>query len=83
MAEARNESSCDSCARAGPATIDDARARLPTRATANVLLGGSGVSSAGTWSHETPLARVSGKPGSLALNMPAGSAALVTLYPRG
>lgn len=60
------------------------RLTAPTlRATANVLLGGRGVSSAGTWSHETPLAQVSGKPGSLALNMPAGSAALVTLYPRG
>jgi hypothetical protein len=52
-------------------------------ATTKVLLGGRGVSSAGAWSHETPLAQVSGKPGSLALNMPAGSAALVTLYPRG
>ncbi len=60
------------------------RLTAPTlRATANVLLGGRAVSSTGTWSHETPLEQVSGKPGSLALKMPSGSAALLTLYPRG
>jgi hypothetical protein len=53
------------------------------RATTDVLLGGRGVSGAGTWSHVTPLPLVSGKPGSLELSMPASSAALVTLYPHG
>ena len=60
------------------------RLTAPTlRARTHVLLGGRGVSSAGTWSHVTPLPLVSGKPGSLELSMPAGSAALVTLYSRG
>ncbi len=53
------------------------------RALAHVSLGGSGVSSAGSWIHGTPLPRVSGKPGALELNLAASSAALVTLYPRG
>ena len=53
------------------------------RATAHVSLGGRGVSNAGTWSHEAPLPRVSGKPGSLELNVAASSAALVTLFPSG
>lgn len=59
------------------------RLTAPTlRATSDVLLGGRSVSSTGAWSHGTPLSSVSGKPGSLMLRMPAGSAALVTLYPR-
>jgi hypothetical protein len=60
------------------------RLTAPTlHARTGVLLGGRGVSGAGSWSHGTPLPLVSGKPGSLELNMPASSAALVTLYPRG
>jgi hypothetical protein len=60
------------------------RLEAPTlRARTHILLGGRAVSSAGTWSHAMPLPLVSGKPGSLELSMPAGSAALVTLYPRG
>ncbi len=52
-------------------------------ATSGVTLGGRGVSGEGTWSSVAPLPSVSGRPGSLALNMPASSAALVTLYPSG
>jgi hypothetical protein len=46
-----------------------------------VTLGGSAVSAEGTWSPLATLPQVSGGPGALALSMPAGSAALVTLYP--
>jgi hypothetical protein len=46
-----------------------------------VTLGGSAVSAEGTWSSVATLPQVSGEPGALALSMPAGSAALVTLYP--
>jgi hypothetical protein len=53
------------------------------RARTGVSLGGRGVSADGTWSHGAPLPRVSGKPGSLQLSLPASSAALVTLYPAG
>lgn len=53
------------------------------RATSGVTLGGSAVSPAGTWTPLTGLPQVSDKRGSLALNMPASSAALVTLYPSG
>jgi hypothetical protein len=53
------------------------------RATSGVTLGGRGVSPEGTWSPGTALPQVSGRPGSLALQMPASSAALVTLYPTG
>jgi len=51
------------------------------RATSGVALGGRGVSAQGTWSPVARLPYVSGRPGSLELRMPAGSAALVTLYP--
>ncbi len=51
------------------------------RATAGVTLGGSAVSPEGTWSPVARLPQVSSKRGSLALEMPASSAALVTLYP--
>jgi hypothetical protein len=46
-----------------------------------VTLGGSAVSAEGTWSPVATLPQVSGRPGALALSMPAGSAALVTLSP--
>lgn len=46
-----------------------------------VTLGGSAVSAEGTWSPAATLPQVSGRPGALALSMPAGSAALVTLNP--
>jgi hypothetical protein len=52
-------------------------------ATTRVSLGGRAVSPGGSWSHQTPLPRVSGKPGSLQLSLPASSAALVTLYRSG
>jgi len=52
------------------------------RATSGVTLGGRGVSAEGTWSPVARLPYVSGGPGSLELQMPASSAALVTLYPR-
>jgi len=52
-------------------------------ATAGVTLGGHGVSPAGTWSPDKGLPLVSGTPGSLGLEMPPSSAALVTLYPTG
>lgn len=52
-------------------------------ATSGVTLGGGAVSSEGTWSSVAPLPYVSGRPGSLALSMPASSAALVTLNPSG
>ncbi len=51
------------------------------RATSGVTLGGGAVSAEGTWSPLATLPQVSGKPGALALEMPASSAALVTLYP--
>jgi hypothetical protein len=51
------------------------------RATAGVTLGGSSVGPEGTWTPSSALPRVSGTRGSLALNMPASSAALVTPYP--
>jgi hypothetical protein len=50
-------------------------------ARSGVTLGGSAVTAAGTWSPVAALPYVSGKPGSLQLEMPASSAALVTLYP--
>jgi hypothetical protein len=46
-----------------------------------VTLGGNAVSAEGTWSPVATLPQVSGRPGALALEMPASSAALVTLYP--
>ncbi len=52
-------------------------------ATAGATLGGRSVSSAGTWNASRRLPRVSGRPGSLELDMPPSSAALVTLYPTG
>jgi hypothetical protein len=51
------------------------------QATSGVTLGGNAVSAEGTWSPAAALPYVSGKPGALALKMPAGSAALVTLVP--
>jgi hypothetical protein len=51
------------------------------RATSGVTLGGGAVSPEGTWSPQATLPQVSGKPGALALEMPASSAALLTLYP--
>lgn len=51
------------------------------RATNGVTLGGNAVSAQGTWSAAARLPYVSGAPGSLELQMPASSAALVTLYP--
>jgi hypothetical protein len=53
------------------------------RATSGVTLGASGVSAEGTWSPVVRLPYASGRPGSLALQMPAGSAALVTLLAGG
>jgi hypothetical protein len=53
------------------------------RATSGVALGARSVSATGTWGPSTPLPRVSGGPGSLELDMPPSSAALVTLYPTG
>jgi hypothetical protein len=50
-------------------------------ATSGVELGGKAVSAEGTWSAAAGLPYVSGKPGSLELEMPASSAALVTLFP--
>jgi hypothetical protein len=49
------------------------------RATSGVTFGGSAVSAEGTWSPAAGLPYVSGRPGSLALRMAAGSAALLTL----
>jgi len=46
-----------------------------------VTLGGGAVGPEGAWSPEATLPQLSGKPGALALSMPADSAALVTLYP--
>jgi hypothetical protein len=51
------------------------------RATSGVTLGGRAVSPEGTWTPVATLPQVSGKPGALALEMPASSAALVTLSP--
>jgi hypothetical protein len=51
------------------------------RAVAGVTLGARSVNSTGTLSPGTSLPRVSGVPGSLRLNVPSSSAALVTLYP--
>jgi hypothetical protein len=52
-------------------------------ARSDVTLGGSAVAPDGTWSPVTRLPQLSGRPGALALGMPAASAALVTLYPAG
>jgi hypothetical protein len=51
------------------------------QATSGVTLGGDAVNAEGTWSPAAALPYVSGKPGALALQMPASSAALVTLVP--
>jgi hypothetical protein len=59
-------------------TILRLTARLPS-STAGVALGGRTVAPDGTWSPSPRLPRVSGSPGSLALAVPAGTAALVTL----
>jgi hypothetical protein len=53
------------------------------RATTDVTLGGSAVTPEGTWAPDAGLPQVSDKRGSLALNMAASSAALVTLHPSG
>jgi hypothetical protein len=53
------------------------------RARTGVALGARSVGAIGTWTPSTPLPRVSGGPGSLELDMPPSSAALVTLYPTG
>jgi hypothetical protein len=50
-------------------------------AKTGVTLGESAVGPEGTWSPVAALPQVSGRPGALALEMPAGSAALVTLNP--
>ncbi len=50
-------------------------------AKTGVTLGGRAVAANGDWQAAAALPRVSGPPGSLVLNMAAGSAALVTLYP--
>jgi len=60
------------------------RLTAPTpRATSDIALGGAGVGPEGSWSPVGAPPSVSGAPGSLALYMPASSAALVTLYPTG
>ncbi|MDE3070571.1 MAG: hypothetical protein KGJ43_07570, partial [Acidobacteriota bacterium] len=51
-------------------------------ATEGVRLGGSEVSSSGTWSAATPLPRMYGAPGGLSLEMPPHSAAVATLPAR-
>jgi hypothetical protein len=51
------------------------------RASTGVTLGGTSVTPEGTWTPLAALPEVSRKHGSLDLNMPASSAALVTLYP--
>jgi hypothetical protein len=53
------------------------------RATTGVTLGGSAVSPEGTWAPLAGLPQVSQRRSSLAVSMPASSAALVTLYPAG
>lgn len=53
------------------------------RATTGVALGGSAVGPEGSWSPPPVLPRVTGARGSFQLEMPASSAALVTLYPAG
>jgi hypothetical protein len=50
------------------------------RARTAVTLGGRAVSPDGAWRADATLPRVSGPPGALQLSMPAGSAALVTLF---
>ena len=52
-------------------------------ARSGVTLGGSAVGPEGTWSPVAALPQLTGRPGALALDMPAASAALVTLYPAG
>jgi hypothetical protein len=59
-------------------TILRLTARLPS-STAGVTLGGRAVAPDGTWSPASRLPRVSGRPGRLALTVPAGTAALVTV----
>ncbi len=55
----------------------------PSAATQHgVALGGEEVNSTGAWSPKLPLATVSAHAGSLSVQMPPSSAALVTLYPR-
>ncbi len=51
------------------------------RSRTGVTLGGHAVATDGTWHAGAALPRVSGAPGALQLSIPAGSAALVTLYP--
>jgi hypothetical protein len=51
-------------------------------ATSGVKLGGREVSASGAWGPRLPLPSVYESRGSLALAMPSGSAALVTLRPR-
>jgi hypothetical protein len=51
------------------------------QSTSGVTLGGNAVNAEGTLAPATVLPYVSGKPGALALEMPASSAALVTLLP--
>jgi len=79
---------------AGPALV---RLRVPRRyaggtilrltapslqASAGVRLGGTAVAADGSWRPASPMPRVSGGPGSLALSVPAASAALITLSAR-
>jgi hypothetical protein len=51
------------------------------RSKTGVTLGGRAVAPDGSWHAGAALPRVSGGPGALELSIPAGSAALVTLYP--
>jgi hypothetical protein len=56
------------------------RLTAPSRASVRgVTLGGGAVAADGSWSPHLPLPAVSGGPGTLALRMAAGTAALVTL----
>jgi hypothetical protein len=47
--------------------------------TSRVQLGGTEVASSGSWSPKAPLPRLYGSGGALSLELPASSAALVTL----
>jgi len=51
------------------------------RATSQVTLGGRAVSAEGTWTPGPSLPHVAARAGSLNVEMPKGSAALLTLYP--
>ena len=67
---------------AGYPTGSVLRMMAPSSASlSHVQLGATEVTPTGSWRPRLPLPRLSGPPGALALELPASSAALITLEP--